>query len=227
VQTLRHPLTITIIGFLLSGIIGVSFTNWLNSTAKSRELEAALHRRAVNAVIELADLMHERRTRAVLVASAIYRGSSIKEVEARKWSYDDVYVRWNTKLPGILLGIRDQVFKKFGLDEFEDYISALTHQGNLGHTLPDSSAIWQVGYLTLMDSCITDAFDAYVSGKLTSSAILDNCHFNFLNTGVLKCSTTMLDSLHKIINTQDASNTTPQTDALSIREDCDPLSPPS
>jgi hypothetical protein len=240
---IRHPLTIAIVGFLLTGILGALFTQWLDSRAKrleaehvrqSRqlELEAAAHARAVEAVIELANLINERRTRAVLVGSAIYRHSTSKEIEARKWAYDDIYVRWNTKLDGLLLSIRDQIFRQVGNRDYETYIQALTHQMNLGKADNKWNAPWQVGYLTLMDDCVTDAFDAFehqsnVNYESEAIAALDRCHFNEMNLKLLRCSGTMLESLYAVVNLggKDAITKKIDSDSMPIKAACDPLSP--
>src|ERR1051325_6027027 len=93
---LAHPLTLTFIGFLLTGVLGTLLVKFFDNLSKEREIEQTRHTRAVDAVIELSTLINDRRTRAVLVASAIVRRASSKEIEARKLAYDEAYVRWNS-----------------------------------------------------------------------------------------------------------------------------------
>jgi Na+/glutamate symporter len=74
VNLTRHPLTVAVVGFVLTGIIGAGFTWWLESASKAREgereqrqkaleLEAASRARAIEAVREVTDLVHERTPR--------------------------------------------------------------------------------------------------------------------------------------------------------------------
>ena len=136
----------------MTGVIGAAFTWWLNTLSGARDVEVARRARAAEAVREITDLINERRTRAVLVAYAIHRKSSQTEVEARKTAYDDVYVRWNTKSQSISLRIRD-ISQQLAPSDYEGYISALTNEVAL-----DSES---KGLLTQMDTCVTNAFDAY------------------------------------------------------------------
>ena len=232
-----HPLTITVVGFVLTGVIGAVFTWWLNSLSTEREIErgdrvriaqldAAAHTRAVEAVKELTDLINERRTRAVLVASSIYRGAAITEAEARKTAYDDVYVRWNTKLPSVSLRIREEIFKQLSPTEYEGYIQALTHQMALGHKVANaSSAAKPEGYLTLMDACVTDAFDAYEKNRAddgkSAVAILDKCDFSGMNIRLDRCSELMVESLYRIVNSTPGAPRKP-VDSGAIKTACDP-----
>jgi hypothetical protein len=237
-EVARHPLVITIVGFMLTGIVGAGFSWWLNSLATARETErverartaefdAAGRVRAIDAVREITDLINERRTRAILVASAIYRRSSAAETEARKWAYDDVYVRWNTKSQSISLRIRE-IFKKLAPTEYEGYLHALTHQVALGRPLSDENRPQREGLLTLIDACITEGFDAYRRDKFENAAsaenILNSCDVNTLNLKLIGCAYTMADSLYVIVNTLNSESTFVEekirTDSENIKRAC-------
>jgi hypothetical protein len=240
----RHPLVITIVGFMLTGVVGAGFTWWLNSLSATREaehaerarrgeLEAAERARAVEAVREVTDLINERRTRAVLVAYAIHRHSPEAEVEARKSAYDDVYVRWNTKSQSISLRIRE-IFKQLAPSGYEGYISALTHEVALGHQtgVNLSSKPTRQGLLTQMDTCVTGAFDAYRLDKFenttTAEQILTDCDFDGIDLQLIECSTILADSLYVIVNTMDNPKYVEEkirTDAKEINLACNPRSP--
>jgi hypothetical protein len=244
-EVTRHPLVITIVGFMLTGIVGAGFTWWLHSLSSEREIErtqrerrvdfeAASRARAIEAVREVTDLINERRTRAILVASAIYRQSSQAETETRKWSYDDVYVRWNTKAQSISLRIRE-IFKKLAPTDYEGYLNALHHQMALGDPTPpmsDENNSRHEGLLTLIDACITDAFDAYRRDKFENATsalkILNSCNINTLNLKLIGCSNVMADSLYVIVNTLDSEPTSVdnkiRTDSVNIKAACNPRS---
>ena len=90
----RHPLVLTLVGFILTGILGAGLTWRLNDISRERDEERTTQEHAIAAVQEIVDLINERRTRAIVLAYAIRR-SSEEETKARKAAYDDVYVRWN------------------------------------------------------------------------------------------------------------------------------------
>jgi hypothetical protein len=225
-ETLRHPLLLTIVGFLLTGIIGAGFTWWLNSLSSARDTERlrrervatseeATREHAVEAVREITDLINERRTRAMLVASAIYRQAEKSEVEQRKMAYDEVYVRWNTKAQSVALRIRE-IFKQ-AAPEYESYFDALTHNTLLGsRSEPLKSSDEKEGLLTIIDQCITGAFDAYrldtFSDASSAKAILERCppkhqlSVDELNFQLINCSNVLGDSLFFVVNTLDLSN---------------------
>ena len=237
----RHPLAITVVGFMLTGICGAGFTWWLSSLSNTREVEraervrradfeAAGRARAIEAVQEVTDLINERRTRAVLVAWAIHRQSSQTEVEARKWAYDDVYVRWNTKAQSISLRIRG-IFKQLAPSDYERYINALTHEVALGHSEGRPN---HEGLLTLMDTCVTKAFDSYrqerYENKLAAEKALDECNFDAMDIKLIDCTRIIADSLYVIVNTLDDPKLVEEkirTDSADIKGACNLPSPGS
>jgi hypothetical protein len=226
---------------MLTGIGGAGFTWWLNSLsnmreaeraerAKTAEYEAAGRSRAVEAVREITDLINERRTRAVLIAYAVHRQSSQAEIEARKLAYDDVYVRWNTKSQSISLRIRE-IFKQLAPSDYEGYIDALTNEVALGHrtgaTLSGVSK--HQGLLTLMDTCVTKAFDAYRMEKFenvtSAEEVLAECDFDAMDLQLLECTRIIADSLYVIVNTLNNSQYVEEkirTDATAIKGACYP-----
>jgi hypothetical protein len=238
----RHPLVITIIGFILTGIGGAGFTWWLNSLSNARdvqrvaevrraEFEAAGRARDVEAVREVTDLINERRTRAMLVASAIHRRSSGAEIESRKAAYDDVYVRWNTKAQSISLRIRE-IFKALAPSAYEGYINALTNEIALGHRTAASRQTepQHQGLLTLMDTCITNAFDAYRRDRFEDTTdavkVLSDCDIDEIDFRLIDCSRIIADSLFVIVNTLDQKfgEKKIRTDAADIKGACSPPS---
>jgi hypothetical protein len=231
---LRHPLTIAVISFVMTGLIGAGFTWWLDSLSKTREIESAerlqqtqldtaAHLRAVDAVRELTDLIYERRTRAVLVASSIVRGASTAEIVARKTAYDEVYVRWNTRLPSLALRIREEIFKQPNRTEYEGYLNALTHQMSLGEKIAELDKPGKPrGYLTVMDACITDAFDAYQHEKRDAAlSILKTCDFDGMNLKFDKCSELMVEGLYGFVNAKPGARK-PSIEAAAIKSACEP-----
>lgn len=149
-RTSRHPLVITIVGFLLTGVVASLLTkeiedarfrnNLLIENAKAKKLAG------VNAVNELAALIYERRVRAELLASSLRRGAELAEVRARKQAYDDAYTRWNINVQRTNLTIREMV----GAKEYSK-IEAHIQYGLTPH-------------LRTADAFLTKGYDAVVSG---------------------------------------------------------------
>jgi hypothetical protein len=83
------------------------------------EFEQLVDERGVVAIHEIADLINERRTRAVMVSSATKRHFPA-EAEARKAAYDEGYVRWNTKEDSIL-------------NEIQEFLAVAVPGGNRGY----------------------------------------------------------------------------------------------
>ena len=121
----RHPLVLSVVGFLLTWGVGTLLTDRIKSgqLERDRALEADRARRAasIQAVNSLSALIYDRRTRAELVLSAARRGAATGEITARKAAYDSAYVVWNRSLQATLLGVRDIVGEK-DYSEFESYV---------------------------------------------------------------------------------------------------------
>jgi hypothetical protein len=187
----------------------------------------------VEAVREITDLINERRTRAMLVASSIYRHAEESEIEQRKTAYDEVFVRWNSKAQSVALRIRE-MFKQTAPEiDYESYFNALTHETLLGSRSKSSTG--KVGLLTIMDQCITDAFDRYrQDGFLDSSnakVILSQCEtgtyrldIDALNFELIHCTIVLGDSLFFVVNTSDLPNFEEKIheDSKSIKDACTP-----
>jgi hypothetical protein len=115
----KHPLAPTLVGFTLTGIIGAGISYWWQSYQNGREYtlniqqialergRLAVERRRKN-IMDITELLYERRTWASLVVSSLRRSAAgIDELEERKNVYDHVYVRWNSNLQNNLFTLRE------------------------------------------------------------------------------------------------------------------------
>jgi hypothetical protein len=59
---LRHPLTLTFVGFLLTGLLGTYITTLLHKAETERTLVDAQRERGITAIQVIAELINERRT---------------------------------------------------------------------------------------------------------------------------------------------------------------------
>ncbi|MEL7468085.1 MAG: hypothetical protein AAFN27_06510 [Pseudomonadota bacterium] len=100
----RHPLVITVAGFVCTALIGNTLEARFAERDKMRvEQERILQKAKEREAEALADLRsfvelaYERQVRSDLVRSAIIRGNK-DEAIARKAAYDEVYTQWNIEL---------------------------------------------------------------------------------------------------------------------------------
>ena len=161
----RHPLIITIVGFLMtSGLLFVVEWYLSNRSAEVAErnrqadLIAAETSRALQRVDDLSLLAHQYATEMNMVLSAINRGSA-QEAIARKARYDDYYRAWVTRYQiearQILRTMGVPTADNIDQDPFYDAIE--THLGWFR---------FQLG-----DTCLTNVFHA--ARKLEFSAPKD------------------------------------------------------
>jgi hypothetical protein len=207
----RHPLTLTLVGFLLTGLVGTYITTLLHNAETERAVADARRERGISAIREIAELVNERRTRAVMVSSAIKRHSPT-EAEARKVAYDEVYVRWNTREDTVLNSIQEFLKiaaphgnKSYVDDYARSFRAALTSEHAQGPRVGDLRADRsQGGLLSQMDGCITNAFDDYRRNKFadpeSAKATLQACRFDDLDDRMIDCTHMLTEQLYVIIN---------------------------
>jgi F0F1-type ATP synthase membrane subunit b/b' len=89
---ISSPLVVVFVAFVLSGVLGTLFSNWISDRQSDIEKLrlAAESRRA--AVQNLSRYMYERRARAEMLASSLRRNASKDEMKERKRLYDEAYV---------------------------------------------------------------------------------------------------------------------------------------
>ncbi len=217
----RNPLIVAVVGFLLTGLLGTYLAWWLNSLSHSHDVEASTRNNALASVSDISDLVNERRERAALVISAIRRGAPQGETDARKTAYDEAYIRWNAKVPGDLLRVRAALHSAYR-SSYERYIDGLTNENMLlrgtdatillhGQQLPS-----RPGLFAIMDSCLTQAYDAYRANSYTLSdqisRIVASCKFSEVYSKLIFCFSTVSESLYSAISGIDGLPAQPISD---------------
>lgn len=109
---LRHPLMITLFGFLLTTVIGSFYDGRLKEREETRledarkvETARAEEAEAMGDLRAFVQMGYERQVRTDLVRSAIGRGMA-EEAVRRKKTYDEIYTRWNVEIYPRLLNLR-------------------------------------------------------------------------------------------------------------------------
>lgn len=207
-KLIRSPLLSSFPNFFLTTIMGGAFLWFLNSLNHHQDVEEATRNSAVAAVVDVSELVNERRVRAGLTVNAIRRLAPEAEVNARKAAYDDAFVRWNAKMPGDLLRIRAGLNLSRRSD-FERYIDALTDASNLlpanDSSLPQRRFPERIpGLLSMLDECVTDAFDAY-RGDLFKNAdkakeLLRTCRYAQVYSMSIRCFGMIAESMYSAVN---------------------------
>ena len=84
----EHPLTITLISFLLTGVIGATVSYQIQSRNAETDRQAKHYEASTNGIAAFSDLLYTRYTRASFLGSALKGRADEEEVLARKKLYD-------------------------------------------------------------------------------------------------------------------------------------------
>ncbi len=200
----RHPITLTLVGFLLTSIVG----SMVSQSIADRSQRDSERSAALEAVQTFASAAAELRVQQGVFEAALRRDVGNKELAILKTNYEKSFVRWNSERYKSYLSIRS--FFGFTYSNFaEQLISRTVHQ--------DFRAV---------NSCLIGGYDWVLTGPVElesnrNSAVtdyLDACLARFDRPGVEKesggyinaferrqeeifqCSRQIFDPLHHYIS---------------------------
>ena len=178
-ELLKHPLANVVIGFLLTGVLGTTITQYYIALRekKAQQRELAITRK--ESIAELATLNAEYLARAEMVLAAIDRGDegSAKELKAM---FDDAAVRWQTGKAPTLMAAR----------------SVLPHEVYL--QLRDKlDAGLRDRFLVPFGICAKRAVEARSEG-MDAATILKACRARDYLAQASTCSQALLDMLYEL-----------------------------
>lgn len=105
-----NPMALLVAGFLLTTIVGTVLTSWYSSRQleqqKGIEQIKAKQEAGLAAISRISELMYERYTTAMFLASALKRDAPLEEIKERKKLYDDASLKWNTQIQNTQLIVR-------------------------------------------------------------------------------------------------------------------------
>jgi hypothetical protein len=176
---LKHPLANMAVGFLLTGVLGTTITQYYIAL---RERQAQQHELAVTrkeSIAELSALNAEYLARAEMVLAAIDRGDegSAKELKS---TFDEAALRWQTEKAPTLMAAREVLPHEIYL-QFRDKI-------NTG---------FRERFLIPFGQCATRAVDARSKGA-DAAAILRECRAREHLAQASTCSQALLDTLYEL-----------------------------
>jgi hypothetical protein len=176
----RHPLTIVVISFLLTVVLGALLTQWIARETKLAEQNRAEVENNKTGVQNLSRYIYERRTRAVMLHSAILRQAQLEEIKERKRLYDDAYVRWNSNVQANSFMIRD-VLKGETYSFIESAVQTILVEK----------------IFSPLDKCLTLAYDEVASGR-SGTKIVEECKAAELLGRSLRCGYIIPNELYKL-----------------------------
>lgn len=191
-----HPITLMVVGFVLTGVVGTIFSTYLSDAYNKAAEERAEKQAAVDEarrkkderqriVRQISKVIYARRTRAIMLASAIRRDKRAS-VLRRKIDYDEAYFAWNRDIQSNLLEIRS-------LSRSETY--------------SEFEAIFEQGVTNVfrrIDRCLTNAYDSYTDlgrGADDAQAVLESCDIRGLFQHSLDCVYGYTDALYTFTST--------------------------
>lgn len=195
-DTFKHPVTLTILGFLLTSLVGTYISNLVADRAqRDTELQAAL-----KAVGEFASEASELRVQQSYLVAAMVRGERGDVLSKVKVGYDESFLSWNASRYRNFLTLRN--FFGFTYDNFaEQLVSRTIHQDFkayntcLGATyVAYIDAEGEIDARDRMDMCLTQLDRPGVdtsAGRVDAVARLDE--------RVFQCSRRIFDTVHHFI----------------------------
>lgn len=83
-KNLRHPALLLIIGFVLTGLLGAIFSNYVSKVFSRSEKQRALTADKIANVRKISEIIYARRERAIMLVSAIKRNVKVSAIERKR-----------------------------------------------------------------------------------------------------------------------------------------------
>jgi hypothetical protein len=170
--TRRTLLLFTLASAVINGLVTASVGAWLAQKYSAIQSQ----RQSINAI---SGMYYDRRIKAGMVASSLRRAADLDELKQRKRSYDESFVDWNRNIRQNLFAIREVLGDK-DITTFEDDFQDLL-----------------VRPLSLLDACLTKAYDKRVLG-LDGLQELADCKWTDLYQHALDCGAAYTNELYKM-----------------------------
>jgi hypothetical protein len=182
----EHPLTLLLIGFMFTGVIGTLFSWRIQSHDSARTEETRHYESSTKAVVDFSNALYLRYVRAGMVKAALSRGATADEVRYRKQLYDEALVQQESDMLSSFLLIRDALKKQ----DYDD---------------------WEVQYdhrlkplLSNLDDSLTKATDDYLRQLKTSDQrpTIDLSQTNFDYKDVVNCEYAFVNGIFLTLSTK-------------------------
>jgi hypothetical protein len=162
----------TLASAVINGLVTASVGAWLAQKYSAIQTQ----RHSINAI---SGMYYERRIKAGMVASSLRRAAEVDEVRQRKRSYDESFVDWNRNIRQNLFAIREVLGDREVTTFEEDFQELLVRP------------------LSLIDACLTKAYDKRIAGQDPLTDLAD-CKWTELYQLTLDCGAAYTNELYKM-----------------------------
>lgn len=178
-EILKHPLANVVIGFLLTGVLGTSITQYYLALREKQKAQHELTVARKESIATLSTLNAEYLARAGRILAAVERGDKDSAREL-KTIFDDAAVRWQIEKPPALLAARDALPDEL-YSEFRDHLD----KG------------FRERFLLPFGMCMESAMDVHAAGGDVAGTLQD-CRAREYLIQATACSRVLLDMLHEL-----------------------------
>jgi len=178
-ELLKHPLANVIVGFLLTGVLGTTITQYYIALREKQAQQRELVTTRKESIAELSALNAEYLARAEMLLAAIDRGDedSGKELKAM---FDETTVRWQTEKAPTLMAAREVLPHEIYL-QFRDKLNK----------------VFRERFLVPFGTCAKRAVGALGTGEDVAS-VLQECRAREYLAQASTCSQALLDMLYEL-----------------------------
>jgi len=176
-EMLKHPLANVIVGFVLTGVLGTSITQYYLVLREKQSAQYELAQTRKESIAALATLNAEYLAHAERVLATVDRGNKAAAKEHMQ-KFDDAALRWQVEKPPVLLSTRDVLPEALYL-QFRDQINAR----------------FRDQFLVPFGTCVSNAVDELAAGR-DAAAVTKACRAREYLVQAKACSRDLLDMLH-------------------------------
>lgn len=178
-EMLKHPLVNVIVGFLLTGVLGTTITQYYLALREKQKAQHDLTVARKESIAALSTLNAEYLARAGRILAAVEHGDEAGARELQS-DFNDAAVRWQIKKPPTLLGARDALP--------EDLYSELRDHLDKG---------FRERFLLPFGQCMESAMDELAAGGDVAGTLRD-CRAREYLVQATACSRVLLDMLYEL-----------------------------
>lgn len=178
-EILKHPMANMIIGFLLTGVIGTSITNYYSMKQRQENRHIEMVETNKKAVALLASLNAERLAQAEMLLTALEKGKEENINELIKM-YTETELRWRKESSPALMAAR-QVLPNEQYYRFREYMENE----------------YRARFLVPIGLCLDQAGQAINNGENVAE-ILTSCKAREYLKQAGRCNTALLDTLYEM-----------------------------
>lgn len=178
-EILKHPTANMIIGFLLTGVIGTSITNYYSMKQREEKRHIEMVETNKKSVAILASLNAERLAQAEMLLTALERGNK-ESIQKLIKMYAETELRWKTESSPALMAAR-QVLPNEKYYRFREYMENE----------------YRKRFLVPIGLCLSQAEQAVNNGSPVAE-ILTSCKAREYLKQAGLCNTSLLDTLYEM-----------------------------